>query len=119
MNIFRGNTPVTVSRVVGYDEYGQPNKSTTFTTNVIVVEFLDNVAQTPLRQEMSASHGRLDDDVAKVVLNFDPSFNIMTDDVVTLFGTTLVVDGVWPRQNAQGITRFSRVQLHRKVLAIG
>jgi hypothetical protein len=119
MKIFRGNTPVVVKKVTAYDVYGQPSAITTTSTMVCVLEFLDNTTQTPLRQEMSASHGRIDGTVSKVLLLFAPNDTVHIDDVVDLFGVSLVVDGIWPQQNTMGKIRHLRVQLHHKELASG
>jgi hypothetical protein len=118
MAFFRGNTPVSVMRAKdsGSDLYGQPVMPKAVSTKVQVIKFLDNSTQTPLRQEMSATHGRVDDEVAAAILLFDANFDINMDDIVTLFGTTLVVDGVWPQPNTLGKIIHRRAQLHRKVL---
>lgn len=115
MSAFRGNTSVIVKHVTEYDEYGQPAEPVCVRTKVQVIKFLDNTTETQLRQERSASHGRIDEDKAVVVLLFDPNFDIGADDLVEIFGTQLVVDGVWPRQNTLGKVVHQRVMLHRKI----
>lgn len=114
MALFIPRTQAYWTRAGSLDQYGQTVPGTRTPVKVGVVKFIDEVIQTPLRMEMSASHGRLDEDIAKaVVLLFPATCTIVAGDMVEIFGINLAVIGVWPQQDILGRLQHKRVSLTR------
>lgn len=116
---FFGTTKVSVFSEPKTDQYGQAVLPLPRSTKVSVIKFFDQVIQTPLRMEMSASHGRLEEDVAEVIVLVDPEFSIQQNDIMDLFDTRLQVTNVWPRQDVFGVIDHIQVGLKRVVTKYG
>ncbi len=116
MIYFSGNTPAIIRKQTTTDLYGQPILTAPLAVMVNVIKFTDNTKPTALRTEMSASHGRIDDETVDSVLLFPPGCNIEVDDIVTVLSTDLVVAGVWPKNTTYGAPRHIRVTLHKKAV---
>lgn len=114
MPVFKGVIPIEVRSPAGFDMYGQPTLGIARDTLVKVIKFEDTAEQTSLGSEESASRAKLDEKTTQVEILTYPNFSLSTNDIVTLFGVTLVVRGVFPRYSLRGEHQHNKVSLVRK-----
>ena len=85
-------TPCTITKPIGYDEFGTPLFGMPVNVKCCVVKLTGGTKKTSIRTDKSASQGNADELVSESRLLFPPNVSINVGDIVTIRGMKLVVD---------------------------
>lgn len=100
--MFQPNLDCTIQRSGAVDLYGNNALLPAVHSRCSVVKLLQREVNVTVRADSSASRGFAQEIVVDSVLLFLPSTEIKINDVVTVFGVSVIIVGLFPRHDVRG-----------------